>query len=251
MATDTLDALFEQFERDTREFERQYGSWLSAPASGAPEPACRAPVASSAPRAPAAPPAPRAPAAPHKEPDPPDTAAVLRERQMQGLRRKYGACTEPERLRPDGPDLPRAWSGRPLAELGGGELYLRAQSELARGKMTDQAVAAVQLLHQRPGRDLFRRDFLYVFSMVQQPASLQTLENAAEALPGEASGMDACDYALYALHCMARYLCSVTNNARQLREKGYRDRQKVLEEAQRQAQAQLDQARRDLDALRR
>lgn len=250
MAMDTLESLFEQFEREAQSFDRQYGEWLSSSSASKP-----APVLASASRqnqhtpAVSAPPAkPSSPVA--KKPEI-DSGTILREHQLRGLRRKYGSVNGTDRPVGGVAALPAAWSVHPLAELSSGELYLRAQSELSRGKVSDRAYAAVQLLHQKKREELFRREFLYTFTMAQQPTSLQLLKEAADALPGEASGLDACRYALYALQCMVRYLYNVTVYARQLREKGFRDRQQLLEEAQRRAQEQMEQARRDLANLHR
>lgn len=241
MAEDALDALLKKFEQDAAAFEREYGSWLGGgtasapPAKNQPDPA---PVPAKTATA-SKPPVRRTPA-----PAPP--AVDRRDLQLYGLRRRYGRVPADPALESAAAPEPPAGKAAPLASLDSGALYLRARAALAAGLSQEEAGTAVRLLHKKNGEDLFRRTLLYVYTMLQQPSSLQGLEQTAADLPARAGKAAVCGTALCCLREAALYIADVTRKMQALQEQGLRDRQKMLEQALQQAQDRYDQARRDL-----
>lgn len=239
MAEDTLEALFRQFEEETAAFEQEYGDWLSGdrkPAvSGAGMTARPAVTAA----APVPTPAVSRPPQPDKKETPP---ADLRNMQLYALRRRYGTARTDPRLECSNVSLP----GRketPLTANDSGELYMQAQTALADGRQNEEAGAAVRALYRNKNADPFRRNFLYIFTTLQQPLSLQILEEMMGALPARPGRENPGQAALAALREAVEYVYDVNRQLQQMKTKGLRDRQQALETARRQAQQRYAQAR--------
>lgn len=195
---------------------------------------------------------PAAAARPAPEPAPEPEKPPLPDRrdvQMHGLRCKYfGQMPDPDLQEAALPVL-NQWHKTEPAAMSDGELYLYAREQLVAGGKNSQANQAASLLNSREGAEKILRTFLPGYLFVQKPSSLQGLENLCAHFPQTVSTGDTMAYSLYAVYCMARYSANVTRYYQEKQEQGYRDRQAVLDEAQRNAQQMLDQANENLRRL--
>lgn len=243
MELDNLAEMLQQLEQETEEAERQYETWrVSMGLSDAKPQQETGPQANMQPQ--------KASEAPHAAPSVPSVTAVERRNiQVYGLRRKYCGQKMDPRLDQAPAETLKYWKEKAPAEMRSGQLHLLARTELSKGQVSDKAMQALLHLQRRKDVEDSRRMFLYGYALVQQPASLNRLEQLCVELPQKGRGKTAEQYALYAVFSMARYIINVTEYMQRVADQKYRNRQELLDQAQQNAQQKLDQAQQSLRSI--
>lgn len=172
-----------------------------------------------------------------------------RDVQVHGLRCKYFGQMPNLELQAATLPVLKQWHQKKMTEMSDGELYLYARQQMVAGGKNNQANQAVLLLNSRKEAEKTLRNFLPGYLFVQKPSSLQGLENLCTHIPQMVPGGDTIAYSLYAVYCMARYSANVTRYFQEKQEQGFRDRQAVLDAAQKNARQMLDDANENLRRL--
>lgn len=233
MAMDELDSLLQEITKAVDELEETIKS-EGLPLARAEEPVAAATGWS----------APQTAVEPEDSPLP-----DRRDVQVHGLRCKYFRQMPDQELQEQALPILHQWHKTEPAAMSDGELYLYARQQLASGNNNDQASRATLLLNNREGAEKTMCVFLPGYLFVQKPSSLQGLEKLYAHFPQAVPTGDTIAYSLYAVYCMARYSANVTRYFQEKQEQGFRDRQAVLDAAQKNAQQMLDQANENLRRL--
>ena len=240
MELDELEELFHQVEKEVAEADRQYDEWRKSvglmPQTPSALPQHTVPV----------PPPKAANSTPSAGHEPMENQA---DRQIYGLRQKFFAHKHTAPTSEGTAEIIDRWQERPPAEMSTGELHLLARKELATGKVTEKAHNALLILKRRTDEASVRSLFLYAYAVTQQAVSEQGLEELCRQLPKSSDGQSADHCLMYAAYCIAKYISNVSKYVRDMAEHGYRNRQKILEEARQQAQQKLEQAQMNLNRL--